>query len=102
MDNVITRIVDIEKQCAAEVEAADLEYAKKIEVHKRFLGEKMARERDEISAGKNSRISEAVKEAERQSREASDAFVRDMENLFRNQALNEEIKKDINSILLEG
>jgi len=102
MDNVITRIVDIEKQCAAEVEAARSEYAKNIEDHKRFLGEKMTGERAEISAGKNSRISNAVQEAERQSGAASSAFVRDMENLFRNQAINEEIKEDIISILLEG
>jgi hypothetical protein len=102
MDNVITRIVDVEKQCRAEVEAAHLEYGKKIEAHKRFLGEKMTGERAEISDGNNITLSKAVEEAEKQSEAALAAFVGDMESLFRNQAMNEEIKEDIVSILLES
>ncbi len=40
MDEVITRIVDIERQCSTDIKAVQLEYKNNIEAHKRFLEEK--------------------------------------------------------------
>jgi len=102
MDDVITRIVDIEKQCSADVEATQLEYGKNIEAHKRFLEAKKTRERAEILSAENKRQSQAVEDAKRNIEAVSADFITDMENLFRDQGLNEAIKKDIVSILLGG
>jgi len=102
MDDVITRIVDIEKQCSADVEAAQFEYVKNIEAHKRLLEEKKSREHAEILSRENTRQSKAVEEAKRKIEVTSADFVADIENLFQNQALNEAIKEDIVSILLGG
>ena len=53
MDDVITRIVEIEKQCSADVEQARLEYAKNIEAHKRVLEEAKSSERARIILSQN-------------------------------------------------
>jgi hypothetical protein len=100
MDEVITRIVEIERQCAADVEQAELESAKKIEAHQRLLEEKILRDRTLITSAENSRLTRAVEEARKQIEAASAAFRKDIENLYQNPILIEAIKKDIISILL--
>ncbi|HNZ64342.1 MAG TPA: hypothetical protein PKJ10_00780 [Smithella sp.] len=102
MDDVITRIVDIEKQCAADVEATQLEYGKNIEAHKRFLEARKTGERAEILSAENTRQSQAVEDAKRNIEALSADFITDIENHFRDQDLNEAIKKEIVSILLGG
>jgi len=101
MDEVIARIVEIEKQFAADVEQAELKSAKKIEAHQRLLEEKKIRERTQITAAENSRLTRTVEEAKNQIEATSAAFRKDSENLFQKSALNEAIKEDIISILLE-
>jgi hypothetical protein len=43
MDEAITRIMEIERQCSAEIERAELESAKRIEAHRRLFEENIAR-----------------------------------------------------------
>jgi hypothetical protein len=101
MDEVITRIVEIEKQCSANVEQAELEYGKRIEAHKRILEEKKTRERALIISAENTRLTKAVEEAKILTEGTSAALRRDSESLFQDPLLNEAIIEDIISILLE-
>ena len=100
MDDVITRIVEIERQCSADIEHAQLEYAKNIEVHKRILEERKTREFAQIIAAENTRLTQSIEEAKRQTEATSAAFRQDSESLFQDPILNEKIKEDIISILL--
>jgi Zn-dependent M32 family carboxypeptidase len=100
MDNVITQIVEIEKQCAEEVEKAEREYEKKIETYKNTIEEKKAREFALIISEGNERLAHALEEAERQTEAAFSASTRNNEKLYQDPALNEEIKGNIVSILL--
>jgi hypothetical protein len=102
MDDVITRIVEIERQCSADVEQVRLEYGKNIETHKRILEEKKMKERAQIISVENTRLTQAVEEAKRQIEAAHDSFRRDNEGLFQDPVLNEAIKEDIISVLLMG
>jgi len=100
MDNLITRIVEIEKQCSAEVAQAEIEYQKTIERHKRFLEEKKNKERAQIISAENTRLTKAVEEAKILTEATSASLRRDCDSLFMDPALNEAIKEDIISILL--
>ena len=100
MENVITRIVEIEKQCAGEVEKAEREYREKIEVHKSVIEGKKAKEFALIITAGNERLSQALEEAKRQTEAASLAASTVHEGLYRDSALNEAIKEKVVSILL--
>ncbi|MEN6321383.1 MAG: hypothetical protein ABFD82_21890 [Syntrophaceae bacterium] len=100
MDEVITRIVEIESQCSADIEHAQLEYAKDIETQKRILEERKTREFAQIIAAENTRLTQSIEEAKKQTESTSVAFRQDSESLFQDPILNESIKEDIISILL--
>ncbi len=100
MDEVITRIMEIENRCSAAVEQAELDCAKRIEEHKRFLEEKKLREHTRILAAEKTRLTQAIEEAKIRTEAASIAFGRDSERLFQDPALQEKIKSKIISILL--
>ncbi|MCU0595885.1 MAG: hypothetical protein MUC98_10555 [Desulfobacterota bacterium] len=102
MDEVITRIVEIERQCSADVELAELEYGKKIEAHRRILEEKKARECALILSQENARLTRALEVAKRQVEASSVALRRESENTVQNPALIEAIKEEIISILLKS
>jgi len=100
MDDVITRIVEIERQCSADVEQARFEYGKTIEAHKRVLEEKKVTERARIISIENTRLTQAVEDAKREIEAASDAVRREHDRLFENHVLKGAIQEDIISILL--
>jgi hypothetical protein len=100
MDDVITRILEIEKQCSADVERAEVECAKRIEAHKRLLEEKRILEHARILDAQRTRLTEAIEEAKARTEAASTAFWRDSEALFHDPALQEKAKRKIISILL--
>jgi len=100
MDEMITRIVESERQCSADIEQARLEYEKNIEAHQTRLEEKKSIEINRITTEENTRLTQTVFEAKKQIETASAAFRRDSESLFQNPYLNEAIKKDMISILL--
>jgi hypothetical protein len=100
MDEVITRIVEIEKQCSADVEQARLEYEKNVEAHKRVLEEKKTNERARIISIEKTRLTKAVEEAKEKTEAATAAVLKQSESRLHDPALSEAIKKDIISILL--
>ncbi len=100
MENVITQIVEIEKQCAEEVEKAEQEYRKKIEVYKNTIEEKKSREFALIVTEGNERLAQALEQAKKQTEAEFLASTKDTEKLYQDQVLNEEIKGKIVSILL--
>jgi len=100
MDDVITRIVEIERACQADIEQARLEYGKTIEAHKRVLEEKKAQERARIISLENTRLTKAVEEAKARIEAESAAIRRENESLLEDQVLKKAIKEDIISILL--
>ncbi|MBN2568361.1 MAG: hypothetical protein JXB42_02905 [Deltaproteobacteria bacterium] len=101
MENVITQIVEIEKQCTEEVEKAEREYRKKIEEYKNTIEEKKEREIALIITKGNERLTLALEDAKKQTEAEFLASTRDNERLYQDRALNEEIKGEIVSILLE-
>jgi len=100
MENVITQIVEIEKQCAGEVEKAEREYREKIEVYKNTIEEKKSREIALIVTEGNERLAQALEQAKKQTEAEFLASTRDNEKLYQDQVLTEEIKEKIVSILL--
>lgn len=102
MDDVIARIVEIERQCSEDIGQARLEYGKKIEAHKHALEEAKTRESARIISGENSRLTQAVKDAKERTEAGKASALQESETKLSDPALKEAIKKDIISILLAG
>ncbi len=102
MDEVITRIMEVEKQCATDVQKAEADYPKNVEAHKRILEEKKSTERAGIAAAESARLKQAIDKAKKQIEMDSAAFRRDIESRFQDPALNRAVKENIISILLES
>jgi len=102
MDEVITRIIEIERQCSHDIEQAELTYAKNIEIRKQLLEGKKTRELTQIVSTEDTRLTKAIEEAKRQTEATSATFRRDSESLFQNPVLKEAIKENIIAILVGG
>lgn len=102
MDEVITRIMEIERQCSDDVEKAEAEYSKNIELHKQVLEEKKTKEHARITSAQSARLTEAIENTKREIEAASTAFKRDSESRFQDPLLKEAIKEEIISILLKS
>ncbi len=100
MENVITRIVKIEKQGSEEVEKSELEYRKKIDAHKGVLEEKKTRECALIIAAGNQRLEQAITEAKKHLEAKRSEAISDNKKLYQDSSLNEAIKEKLISILL--
>ena len=101
MENVITQIVEIEKQCAEKVEKVEMESRKNIEAHKNTIEEKKACEIALIVTKSNERLAQALEQAKKQTEAEFLDSTRDNERFYQDQVLNEEIKEEIVSILLK-
>jgi DNA-binding GntR family transcriptional regulator len=100
MDELITRIVEIERQSAADVRMAESQYAERITALRQFLEEEMTRKCERILSEANSRFTTVVDEAKKQA-DADTASMKDSsERIFQNPVLKEEIKETIISVLL--
>ncbi len=102
MENVITRIMEIEKQAALDIEQAKAEYRNKIDAQRRTLEQDKEREHALINDKENARLTGAVRELNKQTEEASQAEMRDYENIFRDRAKIDAIKEKIAEIILTG
>ncbi len=100
MDAVVTRIIEIEKRCAAAVEQAGQDSARRIDERKRVLEEEKAARREQILSAENSRRIQTIEEAKRKAGAALASLRSERESLFHNPSLNETIREDILSILL--
>jgi hypothetical protein len=102
MDEVINRIMEIERQCAADVDQAETEYSKRIEEYKHILEENKNKEHVRILFAESTGLNQALQKAKEQTEAVSAAFREDSENRLQDPVLKEAIKKDIISILLES
>jgi hypothetical protein len=100
MDAVITRIIEIEKQCAMEIKQAEDLCREKIEAHKRDLKEKKGGEYARIMAAGDARATQAIEALKKQTESAFLAAGRDDESRFQDPALTKTIKEKILVILL--
>lgn len=102
MEAVITRILEIEKQSAMDIERAEEAYRKNVEVHRRALEEERERTQALIVEKENSRLTEALQALNRQTEKTSLAAHRDYERLFQDPATIDAVKEKIVAILLTG
>jgi len=100
MDTVITRIIEIEKQSAMDVERAEDACQRNIEAHRQTLEQKKESSHSEIISSENTRLTQALEALKKRTEEASIISARDYESRFSNPALVEAIKKKIVAILL--
>jgi len=101
MDTVVSRIIEIEKQSAANVERAENAYRKNIEAHRRNLEEKKERAHTQIISTENARLTQALSELNKRIEESYAAMAGDYETRFHDRTLVEAVKEKIVSILLE-
>jgi len=71
MDDMITRIVEIEKQCADEIEKAEQACREKIETHRRAAQERKAGECARIVSEDEAQLAQAIEAAKKKTEEES-------------------------------
>jgi len=101
METVITRIIEIEKQSAMDVERAEDAYRKNIEAHRRNLEEEKERTHAQIISTENARLKQTLNELNKRTEDGSLAAARDYELRFQDPALVEAVKEKIVAILLK-
>ena len=100
MDTVMTKILEVEKECAGKVDRAERECRQNIEAYKKAIEEKKSREFDLIIAAGNEKLEEALDRAKKQAESKSVALQRDSERLYQDRELTDAVKEKILSILL--
>lgn len=93
-------IVEIEKQCATEIEKAEADSKSAIEAHRKALEEKKVREFDLIAAEAQEKLQKAVEESKRASEEKLEYVRNDLKIFLENQDINREIEERIVSTIL--
>ena len=102
MDDVITRIVEIERQCSADVENVQRESRNRIEAHRQFLEDEKKMEQDQIISMESARLAGAVEETAAKIKTEFEASEKESDILFQDPVLQERIRENIISILLAG
>lgn len=102
MDAVMIRIIEIEKECAMDIERAEESSRKNIEAHQRALEEKKEQTHANIISTENHRLTEALRVLNQQTGEASLAAGKDYESRFQSPATLDAVKEKIVAILLAG
>jgi len=101
MDAVITRIIEIERQSAMDIERAEDAYRKNIEAHRRTLEDEKERAHAQCISDENTRLTQTLNDLKKQTEEASLASAGEYEKRFQDPALIEAIKEKIVDILLK-
>ncbi len=96
----MTKILEVEKECAGKVDRAERECRQNIEAYKKAIEEKKSREFDLIIAAGNEKLKEALDRAKKQAESESIALQRDSERLYQDRELIDAVKEKILSILL--
>ncbi len=100
MDDTITRIMEIEKRCADEIEGAQQASRRTIEEHRKAVEKGKAEENTRIAGENEARLKETVAEEQKKIEAAFHEAEGDLEELFRDTSLKREIRERIVSILL--
>lgn len=102
MNTVMTRIIEIEKQSAAEVGQTEAESRKRVEEHRRALEEEKEHFHARIISSEEQRLTEALQAIHDQTQKTFSEASKDYETRFQNAALAQAVKEKILSILLAG
>lgn len=102
MEEVVARIVEVERQSAAGVEQAEQASRERIEAHQRLLAEKKEHAVQEIVAENQARVEKALSEARARIDDDNRQFGREQERLLQDPARLSEIKAAIVELLLAG
>lgn len=102
MEEVISRIMEIEKQCADEVEEAEQASRRNIEARRKTIEEKKSGEYARITRENNELLAQATEEAKREIEAKFQAAEEEMERLRQDRSLAGEIREKILAILLKG
>ncbi len=102
MDSLITRIVEIEKNSALDIERAQSASRRNIEEHRLALEEEKKRTHLLITSTENSRLTDALQALKKQNDEALLTAVNDYEISLQDPAKVEAVKEKIVAIILAG
>lgn len=102
MDSLITRIVEIEKNSALDIERAQNASRKNIEEHRLALEEEKKRTHLLITSTENSRLTDTLQALKKQNEEALLTAVNDYETRLQDPVLVEAIKRKIVAVILAG
>ena len=102
MEEVISRIMELEKQCADGVEEAEQASRRNIEARRKTIEEKKSGEYARITRENNELLAQATEEAKREIEAKFQAAEEEMERLRQDRSLAGEIREKILAILLKG
>ena len=100
MDEMIKKVIEVEKACSEDIEKARLEFKKKIETLRFELENKKAWLKTENIESNRKRFKSAVEEANRQVKEKLNGIHKEKGLLIQDRELCEEIKEKIVLIVL--
>ena len=101
MDDIIKKIIEVEKVCSEDIENAGLEYKKKIESLRRELENKKAQAEAEILESNKKRFKSAVEEANEHVTKELNEIHKEKDLLVQDRELCKAIKERIVLIVLE-
>lgn len=101
MEDVIGRIVEIERQCAEGVEKAERESLLRVDTFRRELEEQKAEDTARIVAACNARLEKALDDARHHREEESLAEELENERILQDAELKDSIREMIVSIILD-
>lgn len=99
-DSMVARIVEVERQCAEEIEKAEAESRKAIEEHRKSLEARKTLEFERIAADADTLRQKAVDEASRETEEELESTRNKLNEFLKNPDIAGEIEERIVSILL--
>lgn len=99
-ESMVARIVEVERQCAEEIEKAEADSRKAIEERRKSLEAMKTREFGRIAADADDRRKKAVDEADRATEEELEATRSKLDAFLKDPDIAREIEERIVSILL--
>ena len=100
MDDIIKKIIEVEKVCSEDIENAGLEYRKKIESLRRELENKKAQAEAEILESNRKRFKSAVEEANEHVKKELNEIHKEKDLLIQDRELCKATKERIVLIVL--
>jgi len=100
MDDIIKKIIEVEKVCSDDIEDAELEYKKKIETLRFELENKKAQAKAEILESNKKRFKSAVEEANEHVKKELNEIHKEKDLLSQDKGLCKAIKERIVLIVL--
>jgi len=100
MDDIIKKIIEVEKVCSEDIESAGLEYKKKIETLRYELEKKKAQTKAEILESNKERFKSAVEEANEHVKKELNEINKEKDLLIQDRELCEAVKERIILIVL--